>query len=103
MIEQGLIGLLLLLGWMLPTIRAGMRERSTPGLTAAVAAFTAAGVFHDLTHGLLVLLVGCLLAGLQASAVEDFAHGLVRADPHLGRDVADGKLRVVVVRPSSAV
>ena len=74
-LEQGLIGLGLLVLWFGATIGAGVRaaRRLAPdsderlflaGLTAAVIAFCAAAFFHDLSHNRPNLILAALLCGL---------------------------------------
>jgi O-antigen ligase len=88
-LEEGLVGLLLLLAFVLVPIglgiksarrlTAGSNERLlVAGLTAAGVCYVLAGLFHDLSNNLQDLTVGALILGLlvtTADHVEKQIHG----------------------------
>jgi O-antigen ligase len=77
-LEQGAVGLTLLLAWLGGSIAAGIGlARSLPrasderlvisGLTAAAVAFACAGLFHDLSHNVPDLTIAAVVLGALAS------------------------------------
>ncbi len=75
LLEQGLIGLLLMVAWVFTGLRRGLRARQESaagsderlmlaGLTGAVASFAAASVFHDLSHSIPSVTVAALMLGV---------------------------------------
>jgi O-antigen ligase len=80
-LEQGVVGLILVLGWLLGLVLVGARasqrleKRSSSrltiaGLTASVVAFTLAGLFHDLSHNAVSLGTLAIVSALLVSAVD---------------------------------
>jgi O-antigen ligase len=78
-LEQGLLGLVALVTWLLTSLFFGMRccLRLTPGsrerllvagLTAATLAYAVGSVGHDVTHNVAALSVGSLLTGVLITA-----------------------------------
>lgn len=84
LLEQGVIGLLLLLGWLGSALRAGLRvtlrlpagsdERFLVGtLTAAVVSFCVASLFHDLSHSVPNLTIASLMVGMLVTVARSEA------------------------------
>jgi O-antigen ligase len=79
LLEQGVIGLILLVAWLGYAMRAGVRavrrgegddRLMLVGLLGAAVAFVAAGFFHDLAHNSPDLSIACVILGLLVTAVE---------------------------------
>jgi O-antigen ligase len=80
-LEEGVVGLVLLLGFLAVPIRLGVRgARSLPpsgderlllaGLTGAAVCYAAAALFHDLSNNTLDLTVGALVLGLLVTSTQ---------------------------------
>jgi O-antigen ligase len=80
-LEEGLVGLVLLLGFLLAPVRLGVsRARSllagseerllVAGLTGAAVCYAVAGLFHDMSNNLEDLTVAALILGLLVTATQ---------------------------------
>ena len=86
-LEEGLVGLVLLLGFLLAPVRLGVRRARSliagseerllvAGLTGAAVCYALVGLFHDLSNNVQDLTVGALILGVLVTSTQRRSEGV---------------------------